>query len=168
LLQKIFERSGRHADLLSILENNELKLQHKFLADKQEFSRMKVDLLFQAKLWEQLFEFSKQAIENGLNESGMSSISSTNCRPDRMAYESLLKAGDQLSKVGPLTSRSGKMTKLTHMRLDLRFSHVLAIVSWYAENEASEPLCQNGDSNIPSSLPEACSHYFKMFGSKPC
>jgi N-terminal acetyltransferase B complex non-catalytic subunit len=46
--------------------------------------------------------------------------------------------------------------------------HVLAIVSWYAENEDTDSLCQNGHSHIPSSLPEACSFYFETFGSKPC
>jgi len=97
-LQKLFERHGRHAELLSILGNDELKLQHKFLHDKQEFGRMKMDLLLHAKLWEQLFDFSKQAISNEFNDSGMSPINNIDCRPDRMAYESLLKAGDQLSR----------------------------------------------------------------------
>jgi len=98
LLQKIFERHGRYADLLSILEDDELKLKQKFLHDKQEFGRLKIELLIHAKLWEQLFEYSKQAILNELNESRTSLSSDTDGRPDRMVWESLLKAGNHLSK----------------------------------------------------------------------
>ena len=46
--------------------------------------------------------------------------------------------------------------------------NLLALVSWYAENEATEPLCQNPDSPIPSSLLDACSYYVEVFGNKPC
>jgi hypothetical protein len=46
--------------------------------------------------------------------------------------------------------------------------HVLAIVSWYAENEATDSLRQNGGSHLPSSFSEACSFYFETYGSKPC
>jgi hypothetical protein len=98
LLQKLFERHGRHADLLSILEDDRLKLKQKLLHDNQEFGRLKMELLFHAKLWEQLFEYSKQVISNKLDESGTSHSSDTDCRPDRKAYESLLMAGNQLSR----------------------------------------------------------------------
>jgi len=98
LLQKLFERRGRHADLLSILEDDRLKLKQKLLHDDQEFGRLKMELLLHAKLWEQLFEYSKQVISNKLDESGTSPSRDTDCRPDRKAYESLLMAGNQLSR----------------------------------------------------------------------